>query len=256
MTMAVAGSVTRDYIDVTAASGHSTFALDCTKRRQRGARGMEADYTRSSTPRWSETFKSALAILFLVSFAGPGCFGISHDRYSKPSLGMTSLPIVHERYVGDMYVMGDVAFHVFPLNTMGSEFMLFPVPYHFAEPPKGAKPFSVGVAFKAKTEGYGFNPSSIKFWLDPAQPLSPTTIQGPYDCGRQKALPVAAPVTAKLIDLAAGSCFYMWLNFDTVAPDPAETFFVELTVNFQDRDVSLPVVQFQPKKRTTSFVLP
>ena len=217
---------------------------------------MEAGNSRSSTRRWSQAFKSTLVVLLVASLAGAGCFGISRVRYSKPSVGVTSVPIVRERYVGDMYVMGNIAFHVFPLNAMESEFMIFPAPLHFSERPEAGKPFLVGVAFKTKSEGYQFSPSSMRYWLDPAQPLSPTSIQGPYGCGSHKAPPAAAPVTPEMIALAPESCVYMWFSFDTSTPDPAQTFFVALTVHFQDRDISLPVVQFQPGKRTTSFALP
>jgi hypothetical protein len=203
----------------------------------------------------SEIYKPTL-IFVLVWFAGAGCFGISSDRYSKPSVERTDVPSIYERYVGDMYVLGDVDFHIFPVNTKGTEFMIFPAPCQFAEPHGIVKPFSIGVALKVKAEGYAFSPSSIKYWSDPAQQILPSGIRDPFGCGGHTAPPPIVPVTTTPIPLAPRSCVYMWFDFDTAAPDPAQTFFVALSVLFQDKDIALPVVKFQPGKRTSTFALP
>src|ERR1700741_135402 len=100
---------------------------------------MEAVKVLASRPLGSHAFKPIIVVVLVTLFACEGCFGISRDRYSKPSVEGTGVSTVKERYVGDMYVVGDVAFHIFPLNATGTDVMIFPVPSHFAEPPVSGK---------------------------------------------------------------------------------------------------------------------
>lgn len=217
---------------------------------------MEAIHIPAFPPRGLRAFKPIVVVVLVTFIAGTGCFGISRDRYSKPSVEGTVASTVKEPYVGDMYVVGDVAFHIFPLNSTGTDVMVFPIPHRFAEPSVSETSFSIGLALKTGAEGYAFSPASVKYWSDPAARISASSIQGPFGCRSSKPRPPTRPVAVTSISLAARTCLYMWLNFDTATPDPAQTFFVALRLRLHDEDIELPVIRFQQANRTRTFAVP
>lgn len=186
-----------------------------------------------------------------------GCVGLSSIRYSKPMTEGTKIATVKERYVGDMFVIDDVAFHIYPGNSKSTDLMIFPVPFPSFEHSRNNPPFVVGLAIKTKKSGYSFSPAAVRFWTDSSNQLQPSRRQGPFRCDSSQIPPPWVSINAATFELEPNSCVFMWVEFETVAPDPSQTFFIEMAgLRLNERNFSLPVIKFEEAKRNTTFAVP
>jgi hypothetical protein len=195
-----------------------------------------------------------VALTLIVS----GCAGVSSIRYSKPAPeDGTAVTTVQEKYVGEMYAVKGIAYHVYPGNSASKDLMLFPFPLPTSNPAPGVPPFVVGVALKAATGGYSFEPSRVEYWGSDARRIHPARIQGPFPCDSQKPRPAWKQVTTGGVEQLPNSCSYMWLEFETTPPDPSHTFFVQVAgLRSAEGDVVLPVLRFEEATRTETFAVP
>ena len=186
-----------------------------------------------------------------------GCVGISSIRYSQatPESG-AAVTLVQEKYVGEMYVVNDLAYHVYPVNSVRKDLMLFPFPFPTSSPTKGSSPFVVGIALKADSIGYSFEPARVEYLNANAQRIQPVRIQGPFPCNSQKAPPAWRPAN-EVVEQLPKACVYMWLEFETTPPDPATPFFVRVAgVHSAVGDVMLPALHFEEGTRNETFSVP
>jgi hypothetical protein len=194
-------------------------------------------------------------VIALLFFAG--CAGISKIRYSEPAPVGARVVTRQERYVGKMFVSGDVAFHLYPCNPKSTDLLLFPIPAPFPEITAHQPPFVVGLALRTERNGYTFDPASVVFWEHPSKKIRPVRIQGPFACDSPTPRAPWASIAVTPIALQPQICNFMWLEFDAIPPDPSRIFFIEvggLQMNGSFRE--LPVIRFQEARRTESVVIP
>lgn len=199
--------------------------------------------------------------IFVVIVLGQvliGCFGVSSIRYSKPTLeGDANIPVKSEKYVGDMFVTPDIAFHVYPLNSKDSGMSLFPIPFPYRESKTKFDKFSIGISFKPAKPGMSFNPADVLFWRSVADPHRPVSVIGPYECASSAQRPPqrSLPIESIMLKDNTATCF--WLDISVVPPDPTEIFFVQVNgLVYEGKQYSLPVIRFKEDKRTETFALP
>jgi hypothetical protein len=195
--------------------------------------------------------------LAIVTLIVSGCAGISSVRYSKPTLEAgVQVTAVQEKYVGEMYSINGIAYHVYPVNGARKDLMLFPFPLPTSTPASSIPPFVVGIALKASVGAYSFEPSLVEYWSSNVQRIYPTRIKGPYPCDSQQPRPAWKPASEVAVQLSL-SCSYMWLEFQITPPDPSQTFFVKVGgVRLAERDIVLPTVHFKEATRTETFAVP
>jgi hypothetical protein len=137
-----------------------------------------------------------------------------------------------------------------------ADLMVFPFPYKYREPIEHKSPFLIGVALKAHRDGYTFSPATSAYWTDRSARLTPKRIRGPEACNSSHVPPPMVPVESIVIPLAANACQHLWLEFDTVMPDPSQRFFVQLTLTVDQHEIQLPLVEFHEAKGTETVAIP
>lgn len=187
-----------------------------------------------------------------------GCFGVSSTRYSKPTLdGNTVLPVKYEKYVGEMFVTPDIAFHVYPLNSTDSGVALFPIPFPYGEGQTRLDKSSVSVSLRPSKPGFTFSPQEVLFWRVDTDPQAPVTVIGPRECASSSPRPPQQTLPIEPILLKDNVAFCFWLDISVAPPDPADIFFVQIKgLNFKGSPYSLPIIKFQEDKRNEIFALP
>ncbi len=167
------------------------------------------------------------------------------------------MPTRRESGVDSMFLWSDVAFSVYPLNRKSKDLLLFPLPLPIGETTGAATSFRIGVALRPTHSGTIFDPMRVKYWIDKASVSYPLRIQGPYACNSSSARPPWRSMPVDSIEVPALQCTYVWLEFPVAAPDPKETFHVQIdgvTVDGADRPI--PSLEFLEAKKTESFTLP
>lgn len=152
----------------------------------------------------------------------------------------------------------DIAVKVFPRNLKnGSEVLLFPFPWSFKEVPSTSKRFLVAIAFRPNKAGFEIDPAQIQFIGSSMEIVKPTRIYGPSVCGKSSStLPQTLPIGP--IALPQGICTGFGLEFPVPAPDPSETFSVQIAGLTEVTAVShiIPVVHFHEQRRLDPFGAP
>jgi hypothetical protein len=139
----------------------------------------------------------------------------------------------------------------------GKEVMVFPVPHRFAEPQASTDPFRAGVYFKVNKPGYTIALDGIHYWTDPLKPAQPSKVRGPFACDSRQESRTYTPITHVPISLPPDACTAMWIEFDADTPDPAQTFYFDISgLSVDGNAVSLPVTRFQEAKRFQTVAVP
>jgi hypothetical protein len=197
-------------------------------------------------------------IVVILAQLSIGCCGFSGIRYSKPTLeGDAGIPVKSEKYVGDMFVTPDVAFHVYPLNGKDSGLAICPIPFPYGESKTESTRFLIGVSLKPTKPGMSFIPQDVLFWRVAADPHRPISVIGPFECASSEPRPLqrSLPVEPILLKENTATCF--WLDVSVTPPDPAEIFFIQIKgLSLDGRQYSLPIIRFQEDKRRSTFALP
>jgi hypothetical protein len=197
-------------------------------------------------------------VLLTTVLLAAGCVvGYSNDRVSQPTTEGQKLLTKRVTSVGDMFISGDVAFQIFPYNTTGKDFMVLPVPHRFPDPPATNEPFQAAVYLKVTKPGYTIALDGIRYWTDPTKPVQGTKVLGPFACNSSQQPRTYLPITTIPFPLRSNACTAMWIEFNAETPDPAQTFYFDIsTLSLDGNAVSLPVIRFQEAKRTHTVVVP
>ena len=201
--------------------------------------------------------RSKLSIAFALTLVCEGCaIGISNVRYSQATPEGSAIHTVDEPYVGEMFVAEDVKFRVFVSNAKSADTMIFPVPYHSREETPRGNALSVALYLKVPNAEYTLFPGALKFWRDTEPSIGPKMIRGPSSCASQEPPPDTA-VDTKRITLSSNSCLVMWLEFDSIPPDPAEIFYFQIGgLQLSGKDIPLPILEFHQSKKRQTFAIP
>lgn len=203
--------------------------------------------------------KKKLQMLVVISLTQLiiGCVGISSVRYSKPILEGDANLVKYEKYVGNMFIAPDIAFHVYPLNSMDSGISVFPIPFPYGESRTKFTKFSIGVSLKPTIPGMAFNPEGVLFWRLVTDQHKPVSIIGPEECSSSAPRPPrqSLPVEPILLKENTVTCF--WLEMSVEPPDPTEIFFIQIKgLSLKGVSYPLPIIKFLEDKRMEIFAIP
>jgi hypothetical protein len=193
------------------------------------------------------------AFVALAAIMVSGCFiGVEHTRYSAPTIDDASVKAKHVSGVpvDKMFLLKDVAYFVYPQNEQDDEdVMIVPFPWVFKNSGTAGPTFLVGIGLKPNREGFVIDPAQIRLIRGGDDIVAPTRIIGIGKCGTSSGrgwMPLPVPPVV----LPQGICTGFNVEFAIAAPDPRESFSIEVAgVTVEGVVREIPVVHFQERKR-------
>ena len=194
---------------------------------------------------------------FLLLVACTGCFGFEARHSSEPLIPGAKTEF--QRYVGDMFVLPEIAFHLYPGNreTSGMPFPIPPPPPQCA-PAAQHPPFHVEVAFRPSLNGFTFDPTRVDLEIPGMPKTRPDALRGPYDCSAVSGVPTDySRLPSAALPLKTGVTTCMWLEFQVPTPCPQQRFAIQLGgLALSGVDYALPKVDFRELRGFGTFAIP